>query len=410
MSYPSVEKRLPRAAMTKTLARLLARLDESHKAVFASGEASVRAVWAVGSYARGALTCGDLDLVVELDSKRIRGSEANRILFNSPARIRTYIGTPADNSAHVEFTEAVLVWQPGLDWKVAMESIQLNESAARFSRPSDEIPLRLEQLSGTWDTANEILAGKADGTFNWSFVPLESVTPVLPVVQTFEEHKMARTMRLRVKGKANQALVPYLQGLSRMWGNEHLTWDIDGRADIYQGGTQFFLASLWDPSVLSDISVKRVVVVPHLSTRGPNGFWVVERGANHPLTKLFSNSKAWVVASSDGKPVVVGYGHVSSDECVSAVDLFSQASAAAEFAAESDEVCPFEDGPRRVVPFEGTELLNLLADFDMLTEGLPDTVFSEKGLRRALWCGFPRDELEVATPAQVAEAFKSTAV
>lgn len=410
MSYPSVEKRLPRAAMTKTLARLLARLDESHKAVFASGEASVLAVWAVGSYARGALTCGDLDLVVELDSKRIRGNEANRILFKSPARVRTYTGTPADNSAHVEFTEAVLVWQPGLDWKVAMESIQLNESASRFSRPSDDIPLRLEQLSGTWDTANEILAGKADDTFNWHFVPLEKVTPVLPVEQTYSEQKMAKAMHCFVKGKANQALVPYLQGFSRLDDNNLRTWDITRRSEIYHGGTLFILASLWDPSVLSDISVKRVVVVPHLSTRGPNGFWVVERGANHPLTKLFSDSKAWVVASSDGKPVVVGYGHGSIEESVSAVDLFSQASAATEFAAESDEVCPLDDGPRRIVPFEGTELLNLLADFDMLTEGLPDTVFSEKGLRRALWSGFPREELEVLTPAQVAEAFKSTAV
>jgi UTP:GlnB (protein PII) uridylyltransferase len=72
-----VAKRLARDVFTKKLAKMCARLDEAsarsiaYKDLFKNPQPSrieVVALWVVGSYARGALLCGDLDVVFEVTS------------------------------------------------------------------------------------------------------------------------------------------------------------------------------------------------------------------------------------------------------------------------------------------------------------------------------------------------------
>lgn len=68
----SVEKRYPRESFTKKLVRICQRLDDqairtiTHKHIYRefTCQIEITMVWAVGSYARGALLCGDLDLVI----------------------------------------------------------------------------------------------------------------------------------------------------------------------------------------------------------------------------------------------------------------------------------------------------------------------------------------------------------
>ena len=79
MKYPSYEARMSREQATKALERICSRLDacatvELDKPVLqgldAPGLTTATRLWVVGSYARGALTCGDLDLVIEVDKPR----------------------------------------------------------------------------------------------------------------------------------------------------------------------------------------------------------------------------------------------------------------------------------------------------------------------------------------------------
>jgi hypothetical protein len=68
------EQRRSRGSFTRTLQRLCTRLDE--QAVYVvewkdfwgrreRGRIRVRSLWVAGSYARGALECGDLDLILD---------------------------------------------------------------------------------------------------------------------------------------------------------------------------------------------------------------------------------------------------------------------------------------------------------------------------------------------------------
>jgi len=70
----ALEKRYPRESFTKKLERICQRLDEAsiraiaHKDFFnkpATSKVEITSLWVVGSYARGAMMCGDLDLVLE---------------------------------------------------------------------------------------------------------------------------------------------------------------------------------------------------------------------------------------------------------------------------------------------------------------------------------------------------------
>lgn len=151
------EKRDPRESFTKKLVRICQRLDEqavrtiTHKHIYRefTCQIEITMVWAVGSYARGALLCGDLDLVIGyekiegvLPSPRIWG----RAFFGSPALVRYYSGNPIENTSSVSFSEAVPIWTGSeCDWKAAVASIKPDPQAGRATRETDPIQLRDDQ-------------------------------------------------------------------------------------------------------------------------------------------------------------------------------------------------------------------------------------------------------------------------
>ena len=171
---PFMEPRRPRDHFTRVLSRICERLDASSVSEikwtdrFFKEEnrsvVSIRALWVVGSYARGALHCGDLDLVIEATTPEFEGRRGVlpptraicRSFFKSTPDVRVYVGTPDENTSGLAFDSARLLWsseQP--DWRAAIEAILPDPSAGRFPRPTDAIPLRMEQL----DT-NRLLALK----------------------------------------------------------------------------------------------------------------------------------------------------------------------------------------------------------------------------------------------------------
>lgn len=118
----------------------------------------IERVWVFGSYARGALMCGDVDLVIQaqlswdgphtLQGKPHEGDaflpQLHRVVgpLIGPRRGINFV----DHKGLMErltvldevqvMREAILLWQPGMDWRAALASIQANPAAGRESRPA----------------------------------------------------------------------------------------------------------------------------------------------------------------------------------------------------------------------------------------------------------------------------------
>ena len=116
------EVRLARAEMTKALVAMCARLDESgvshaqYTHEYAGDVISLftpARLWVFGSYARGATECGDLDVLIELDYQAGPCPPAEvvaNVLFGEVGRLSLFLGTPEQNKAGFDITDAVLIW------------------------------------------------------------------------------------------------------------------------------------------------------------------------------------------------------------------------------------------------------------------------------------------------------------
>lgn len=310
------ERRDPRESFTKKLVRICQRLDEqavrtvTHKHIYRefTCQIEITMVWAVGSYARGALLCGDLDLVIGhekiegvLPSPRVWG----RAFFGSPALVRYYPGNPIENTSGVSFSEAVQIWTgPGCDWKAAIASIKPNPQAGRASRETDPIPLRDEQLRTYNNEYHEAVDMQRDGLWEWEFVEIdEQMLSPTAADDTAEDvayfKRCAPTM-----GRKSQELIPAIIKLMRQqepfgsWSstNSSRTAFTCGSSELYLGRPslpiKFFDYSIW---------VRQLILIPHLSARGPNGAWIIRRGPEHPARKALEGKHAYYLMSS-GKP------------------------------------------------------------------------------------------------------------
>jgi hypothetical protein len=123
--YADFEVRPRRETFTKKLERICKLLDPRHEVDFEMNgryqreswkvRGKLKTLWAAGSYARGALTCGDLDLIADIEVVRDDGTirqverDAVRELLGSIPLVRVYRGTPEANSSRVAMPDAVAV-------------------------------------------------------------------------------------------------------------------------------------------------------------------------------------------------------------------------------------------------------------------------------------------------------------
>jgi len=164
-----VAERIPRAVLTRRLERLLERVDTTPERVVVRPRSLLRcidvrgpvrvrvdAIWVFGSYARGALACGDVDLIIQshmewagpvtLDGRPYLGSRLLPAIGQvispviGPLRKITYVdhdnyfsgGTVLDGDQVAR--DALLLWKPGVDWRAALHGIVLDASAGRAPR------------------------------------------------------------------------------------------------------------------------------------------------------------------------------------------------------------------------------------------------------------------------------------
>lgn len=424
MKYPSFESRMPREQATKALERVCARLDacatvEMNEHAIPgvdtpTGPITAIRLWVAGSYARGALTCGDLDLVMEVNQPLVSGSYLKRMLLGNPQRVSLYTGNPKKNTSFGEFAEAVLVWEAGKDWRAALAGIQQDASVSRFDRPTDLIPFRREQVKGDLTWAETMVDRHARKELTWRFVPLEEVADQIEAEpQPDETRGLYRLAKVSRAGTDVRKLLPYVLAFVRRFGPADGWWSMDSTTLMTYGRTRFILAGPPALDELMDPGISQVVVMAHLNTRGPNGFWVIERGPNHPLMSAFDGCNAWFIADEHGAPTFVqcSEGTASTHgHYVTALDIFQSRAEADQYVKEWNQDDPPEpDEAREVKHVQGAALRDLLMRCDLLIGGLSETVFSKIGLDRAQHAGYQFATLTRRTVEELAALFRQPA-
>lgn len=370
-----MENRRSRASFTRSLQRICQRIDK--KSVFDTdwrddffggaqhSRLRVRSVWVAGSYARGALQCGDLDLVADIIAEEGLlpfTSTISRCVIGGAPDVRLYIGSPEKNSSGIVFPEAKLLWSADQsDWNAAIEAILAEATATRYRRPHDILPLRKEQTVdyGDEDTFGRILDLLGKDVLSSQWVPLSDINVKAdrwsPAANVFFE-KIAEWC-----GKRTQVAIPYViewftnNNRCDLW---HKNYNESRHFKI--GGAKVLVGRpCIDLTLLDSLSCSSVVVVPHLSRRGPNGLWILSRGTNHPVNKKFASCKAYYL-TYEGCPSICeeidGWQHVHSFE------FFRQQEQAAIRLRELNE----DDDPLEIASAAGSTLLSLIAAVDII--------------------------------------------
>jgi len=320
------ERRRTRESFTRTLVRICKRLDVKSSAEVQginrhthwkeSGSFRLIRMWVVGSYARGAMACGDLDLVIELVDQRggFTKQQVSRVLLGSPPDVTVYQGTPEDNTSYVIFDEAKLIWDgPGCSWQEAIEGIIPDPGAGRMVRSTDRIPFRRNQidLGFTDDPLGDyehILELEGNGVIQSVFLPIEQggmeATLADTNQQQFLEHIASNC------GRKTRQLAPYaVQQLSQLprWPNHYWQWDLHEKTKFRLGGADVRVGK---PCIaihaLDNVTTSQVILAPHITRRGPNGIWILKRGNAHPLTIQFQHTQAYCLTDIDGQPFMGG--------------------------------------------------------------------------------------------------------
>jgi len=396
----ATEKRLPRDTFTRKLRRMCERLDSCSTQELSfkhwyfdrmeSATCTVISLWVVGSYARGALECGDLDVVVNIN---VKGSEPTqrlmmRAFFGAPAYVRCYSGTPEKNSSGIALPNAVSIWTgPGCDWRKAIASISSDPSAGRAKRPIDAIPFRTEQLGTYVDRMEEVLRLRRKGLIEWSFIPFDEklLAPIEPGgfleseahVERFIEHELAGRGILRLLHPLTKLMRKLEPGGS--WHSAH-----GARTKIWCGGTLLYLGKPGLPIHRLDGNAKlqQIGLAPHLSSRGPNGLWLIRRGRNHADMIALAEVRAFYLASG-GWPSIIHWNHFEDGRrhAGKVLELFRTYEKAIEGAKQWRKLATMEGEVEEFDPNEvrGADLLYLTSLCDVIEVGRTEIAVSHTG-------------------------------
>ena len=365
------ERRKPRSVFTRKLEEMCERLDaQSHFSITerhrwlrktVTSQVEICDLWVVGSYARGAPECGDLDVLmrVKVDGAQPMPHKIAKEAFANMVDVRIYQGTPEQNSSGVPFTEAVHLWGPAINWREAIASIKEDPNAKRFARTTDTIPLRTEQLYAENEELEELVELRQQGILDWRFIP-HGATPYIAGLSESEK----RLVHLaKFWGKKTRELLPFLLAYVRQL---HPPLNrIDQESGVLQLDVGGALLSVGRPceldKQLDEVVYSRIAVAPHRSRRGPNGIWELRRGKNHPLELAAANLGAFVEVDEANVPCSCLYiGSAGFPEAFG-IDLFATEKRARETMDEEGRPPPV--ALRHVC---GSQLLDLISCADVV--------------------------------------------
>ena len=368
-----LERRRTRESLTRTLARVAARIAEapSRRVEWTdrrlgsrqTSTVTAKRLWVAGSYARGAAECGDLDLIVEaeIDGVYPPSRTIAKSLFGATQDTSLYIGTPHLNTSNVAFPEARLVWaEDSHGWRANVAAIAVDPEAGRFARATDELPLRPDQLSTSLAQLDELLELRRGGVLEWEFVDAADVN---------EEPDALRRAGLREElygAKTRDALqLAICHHASTRRGGKWMPLDASERTRFRCRGTLFLTG--FPPIPVYELDspfYETLALAPHRSRRGPNGIWLIRRGPEHPVEKLFAGCRAFYVTCG-GAPFHFSDVTHSEVKPATGIELFRTEGDAVDEAEMARDFAE-RDEPIEVVSASGSELLRLIAGCDLV--------------------------------------------
>lgn len=395
---PDVEVRTPRETFAKRLHAMGERLDKWSKRTLSykemlfgarkESEFQVRGLWVFGSFARGAATCGDLDLVMDVDGPTLVSSATlSRAFLGSPPNVRVFRGSPQSNDSGVTLPGAVQVWGAGMNWRAAIDAIAEDPAAGRFSRPADLLPLRAEQHRLCEEDVSQLLEAQAKNVVRFRFVPLSALTSVERSFSDDEREVLQAVERCQAGSKKSQ-LAPVALELIHQLRQESVVackpqWQFDCRY-IQAGGLRVYMDQFNEQDLLlMEATSHSVAFIPTPTTRGPNGAWVIERGDAHPHVQAVNGLSAWAYVNAQGQGVQV-YCSARELRPVLATELFNHSESVQrliEYSDESSQLPGSPEDPRFVRLLQGRALLEVAAGGELVqTDGVSELPWTSRGM------------------------------
>lgn len=373
------EIRIKRAKFTKVLQEMCAALDHSSRKSVSwkshysdeifNSEVEVLSLWVAGSYSRGALECGDLDLVMEYTSGQPRSPSiqmVRRAFFKNYQRVGIFEGTPSDNDSGIELSGTILVWQgKGFDWQTAIANIKEDPHAGHHSRKSDAIPLRPLQLGMHIEDVEALVDMQEKEQIGWQFTPIAE----LSLKEPKDEDEVYLKRLMSFAGLKTQKLFPYLLAYFKTQEVQpHIVLRHDFTKNRYAiNGAQILVGNPIVPiQLLDEVTTSELVILPHLSRRGPNGVWSIVRGQNHPLTLASSQFYGYCFADESNKPSITIMAKdilCPAWRAARILELFSTEEEAERFA---EELAEDEIYYSKIIKVQGKALLNLISYLDVV--------------------------------------------
>jgi len=167
-------------------------------------------------------------------------------------------------------------------------------------------------------------------------------------------------------GRKSQELIPAIIKLMRekepfgSWSsaNSNRTAFRCGASELHIGRPglpiRFFDYSPW---------IRQLILIPHISARGPNGAWIIRRGPEHPDCKALEGKHAYYLTTS-GQPNTIIYCDRSSYRPPAAIELLGSRDEAQELATQFTDDDDFE--APEIGRSGGVDLFSLLGLVDIV--------------------------------------------
>jgi hypothetical protein len=176
--------------------------------------------------------------------------------------------------------------------------------------------------------------------------------------------------------EALQIAISYHASVGRRGAWKPLQWH--DRTRFRCGGTLLLTSQLTVPlDQLENPIYGALALVPHRSRRGPNGIWLIGRGPEHSVEKLFAGCGAYYVVIN-GEPIYVSDQTHSRFQAATVIDLFSSEEDARE-RAEMERDDADDSDSVQVASGVGAELLRLIAGCDLIQVDGRAFAFSRAG-------------------------------
>jgi len=369
-----------------------------------------KALWAFGSWARGSAECGDLDLIVDfeiIDGFMPPDNKITTVLGRTPL-VSMYTGTPGKNTSGVAVEDAVLIWSPETpDWKSNIAAVKVNANASRFVRNSDKAPLRSHQVNDM-EFLEEIIERHNNKVLSWEWIPLDDITPDFSKWDDSVKDIYERDMRW--SGKKTIKMLPYI--LEYIAGNGKIIFN----SGYYMGnGSEYCIdgafidvgiANLYYVNQLDNLNCSSVIFAPHITRKGPNGIWIIRRGEEHPVEKMYRDLKLYAVAYN-GYYITTVVGGKYQDVFYE-LELHITKRRAVSVKLRWDKTND-EEGEKpivTVVALEGSELLKAISAADVVYfDGTPLAI-TFGGCRSISYC-YDETQEKPINAAELAEIIRS---